>query len=115
MFLETTNPQVELMMNLLGSTVNDDRVKCEFYLDNAKDIICEIRHTDSVEPQYKNLQVKIAIELFNKQGIEGQTSHSENGVSRSFQNADVSNALLSQIIPYAKTPTSVRRSIPTPL
>ena len=55
-----------------------------------------------VEPQYLDLQLSIAIELVSKMGAEGETTHSENGVSRSFENAGVSESLLSQIVPMAK-------------
>ena len=74
-----------------------------FLLDSAKDIICDIRDTEEVEQKYLNLQVRIALELYNKMGIEGQTGHSENGISRSFSSADVSFEILDRITPVAKT------------
>lgn len=74
-----------------------------FLLDNAKDIICDLRDTEEVEQKYRNLQVRIALELYNKMGIEGQTGHSENGISRSFSSADVSFDILERITPVAKT------------
>ena len=54
-----------------------------------------------VPTQYERVQVAIALELYNKQGAEGQTSHSENGISRSYEAGDVSPSLLKQIIPMA--------------
>jgi hypothetical protein len=83
----------------------------EFYLDNAKDIICELRNSDEVETQYLNLQVKIALEMVAKRGAEGQVGHSENGISRSYESADVSPSLLSQLTPFIKTPFSVTRTV----
>ena len=77
-------------------------------LEDARNIICEIRNTLTVEEIYKSTQVKIAIELYNKQGVEGQTTHIENGITRVYEKADISPSLLDEITPRAKTPFSVR-------
>ncbi len=53
----------------------------------------------TVPTQYEQIQLQIAVELFSKMGAEGQLSHSENGVSRSWEAADVSPSLLRQIVP----------------
>ena len=53
-----------------------------------------------VPRRYGYLQCDIAAYLLNKRGAEGQTSHSENGVSRSYASADVPEAMLSEIIPH---------------
>ena len=55
----------------------------------------------SVPAQYEHIQMQIAVELFSKMGAEGQTAHSENGISRTYEAADVSPSLLSRIIPMA--------------
>ena len=34
--------------------------------------------------RYERLQIKLAIELYSQRGAEGQTSHGENGVTRSW-------------------------------
>jgi hypothetical protein len=39
--------------------------------------------------------------MFNKRGAEGETAHSENGVSRTYQSANVSEDLLKEITPKA--------------
>lgn len=48
---------------------------------------------------YEHIQLQIAVELFSKRGAEGQTSHSENGISRGYEEADVSKSLLCKIVP----------------
>lgn len=53
-----------------------------------------------VPAQYDCLQVEIAAYLLNKRGAEGQTSHSENGVSRTYENADVPSSMLKAVIPF---------------
>lgn len=54
-----------------------------------------------VPDQYAHVQVEIAVYLLNKRGAEGQTSHSENGISRSYEDGDVPPTLLRDIIPCA--------------
>ena len=53
-----------------------------------------------VPAQYAHIQVEIAAYMLNKRGAEGQTSHSENGVSRSYENGDVPPSMLKAVIPY---------------
>ena len=52
-----------------------------------------------VPRRYSYLQCDIAAYLLNKRGAEGETSHSENGVSRNYGSADVPESMLSEIIP----------------
>lgn len=47
---------------------------------------------------YEHIQLQIAVELFSKRGAEGQTAHGENGISRSYEAADVSPSLLKRIV-----------------
>ena len=47
----------------------------------------------------EQIQLRVAVELFSKMGAEGQTEHSENGVNRKWEAADVSPSLLKQIVP----------------
>lgn len=55
---------------------------------------------EEVPRRYGYLQCDIAAYLLNKRGAEGQTAHSENGVSRSYASADIPEAMLSEIVPY---------------
>ena len=52
-----------------------------------------------VPRRYSYLQCDIAAYLLNKRGAEGETSHSENGISRSYESADVPESMLSEVIP----------------
>ena len=52
-----------------------------------------------VPERYAALQCQIAAYMLNKQGAEGQKSHSENGVSRSYESGGVPESMLSQITP----------------
>ena len=53
-----------------------------------------------VPKRYEMLQCEIAAYLLNKRGAEGETSHSENGISRSYENADIPESMMSIIVPH---------------
>lgn len=54
---------------------------------------------------YSMVQVEIAAYMLNKRGAEGETSHSENGISRSYEDGDIPPTLLRQILPMVSTIT----------
>lgn len=53
-----------------------------------------------VPQRYGYLQCEIATYLLNKRGAEGETSHSENGINRTYENADVPDSMLNDVIPH---------------
>lgn len=53
-----------------------------------------------VPRRYGVLQCEIATYLLNKRGAEGEIAHSENGISRSYESADVPESMLSDVIPH---------------
>jgi hypothetical protein len=55
-----------------------------------------------LEGRYLDLQLRIAADLYAKAGAEGETSHSENGVSRAYSNAWASEELLSEVTPKGR-------------
>jgi len=64
-----------------------------------------------LEPRYYDLQVRIAVHLYNKMGAEGQITHSENGISRSWKSGDIPESLLNQVTPLVSTPFKIGGSI----
>ena len=55
------------------------------------------------EAKYESLIVKLAFASITKYGAEGESSHSENGITRKYDNAgEYPEALLSRIVPLAK-------------
>jgi hypothetical protein len=54
---------------------------------------------ENVPPRYDHIQCMIAVDLWNKRGAEGQTSHSENGITRTWASSHVSPNLLRLIVP----------------
>ncbi len=58
----------------------------------------DVAHT--LPTRYESRQVEIAAYLYNKRGAEGEISHDENGISRSYENGSIPDSMLSDIIPY---------------
>jgi hypothetical protein len=56
-----------------------------------------------VPGRYEQIQLQLAVEMFTKRGAEGQSNHSENGISRSWPEKSV---LLNRIVPNCGSVTS---------
>lgn len=97
--------QLERLKLRITDNVSD--VLLEDILESAKNVILSRRYPflpeheypEDVEYRYKDLQIRIAVEMYNKQGVEGQTSHSELGVNRTYESANISESLLKEITP----------------
>ena len=53
----------------------------------------------TLSPLHEQIQLRVAVEIFSKMGAEGQTQHTENGVSRIWEAGDISPSLLRLITP----------------
>ena len=101
---------LEMLRAICGLTVDelsDDSL--QVYLDIAGGVVLRraypflADHTGvEVPARYTTVMVQIANELISKRGAEGEVIHIEDNVHRDYENAYVSEALLKQIIPYAK-------------
>lgn len=90
-------------------TKESDTAILSAFLEIAKDTILqkafpfEVEHNSLAMPaKYDTLQVQIAVCLYNKQGAEGEKQHSENGITRTYENGDIPESMLNKIIPYCK-------------
>ena len=52
-----------------------------------------------LEPKYIDLQYRIALDMYNKLNAEGQLTHSENGVARTYESSWISDQLLCEVTP----------------
>ena len=52
---------------------------------------------------YEKLLCDIAVYLFNKRGAEGEISHNENGINRTYESADVPDSVLKRVVPKVGT------------
>lgn len=97
----------ERLEKMLPEATSDERA---VLIELSKETVLNRRYPfgypdgTEVEPRYVTVQLRVAMELYNRQGAEGQTSHTENGISRIFDTANISPNLLKSIVPMAKVP-----------
>ncbi|WP_165170687.1 phage head-tail connector protein [Adlercreutzia sp. ZJ242] len=102
----------EEMLSAVKMLVDDERFDkyVEHYLDIAKGAVVfrmwpyADAAWDDVPEKYHAQTVEIAVYLVNRRGAEGETSHSESGVSRSYESAGIPSSLLFGITPHAGVP-----------
>lgn len=98
----TSNEKRIALAELLAPDTDTDAV-LESMLASAEALILNkmypFGYSDwaTVPPRYERIQVMLAAELYTQRGAEGQTMHSENGISRSWPEK---NRLLAQIVPH---------------
>ena len=81
-----------------------DEVLSTYLLVAGKKIIARAFPYDDnvteVPDKYDTLQCEIVAYLLNKRGAEGQISHSENGITRYYENADIPASMLKVVTPH---------------
>lgn len=108
----TDTEKLTMLKALVGISDNTQDAVLTVYLTLSKGKILRRAFpydtTKTVVPvEYEILQCEIAAYLWNKRGAEGQTSHSENGISRQYENGDVPESMLKSITPLCGTVTEV--------
>ena len=95
--------KLTMLKAMVGSSDADEVLSTYLILAGRKIIAKAYPYkpeTVEVPVQYEYLQLEIAAYMLNKRGAEGQTSHSENGISRSYENADVPASMLKAVTPH---------------
>ena len=100
--------KLSLLRTMVGQTDNNENWTDEVllaYLNIAgREIIRRaypFKEDVTEDPEkYNTLQCEIANYLLNKRGAEGETAHSENGISRSYESASVPESMLKSVIPH---------------
>lgn len=90
-YLKINNNDEDNLLSLLLETAGNKLLERLYPYDSSKTV---------VPVRYQTKQIEIALFLYNKQGAEGQTSHSENGINRTYENADIPESLLQGITPF---------------
>ena len=99
---------LETLKGRLEIEGGDDDAMLEALLDTARWIFINARYPTSqyplddsggpyIEPRWESWLVSCAAELYAKTGAEGQTGHSENGISRTYEAAGVSPSHMSKL------------------
>lgn len=101
----TDTEKLAMLKVLVGITdTTDDEALAVFLTLSARKILSRAYPYDPtvvvVPVQYDTLQCEIAAYLWNKRGAEGQTAHTENGINRQYENADVPSSMLKSVVPY---------------
>lgn len=98
----TEAKKIKLLKAMVGESDSDDVLSAYLTLAGNKIIGVAYPYDSTiteVPERYHSLQCEIAAYMLNKRGAEGQTAHSENGISRQYENADIPKTLMSQIVP----------------
>lgn len=99
----TNEEKLAALKIIVGSSDTDEVLSLYLTLAGNKIITKAYPYkTDVTEvpSQYDYLQVEIAAYMLNKRGAEGQTAHTENGITRQYENADVPESMLKTIVPH---------------
>ena len=102
----TEEEKLAYLRAMVGGSDTDEVLSTYLTVAGKKIIARAYPYDDTVTEvpgRYDTLQCEIAAYLLNKRGAEGQTSHSENGISRSYENADVPSSMLKIIVPHVGT------------
>jgi len=96
-----------LVLRLTENGVSPDIDVLNDCIESAASAIMSRRYPfsawpETIENRYKDLQFRIALDLYNKIGAEGELTHGENGVSRRFESSWISEQLLSEVTPKAR-------------
>ncbi len=99
----TDTEKLAYLRAMVGSSDTDEVLSIYLTVAGKKIIARAYPYDDTVTAvpdKYDTLQCEIAAYLLNKRGAEGQTSHSENGISRNYENADVPSSMLRVVTPH---------------
>jgi hypothetical protein len=100
----TNESKIERLRALISPDTAPDEL-LSYLLEQSEGICLNRRYPfgspegATLSPLHEQIQLRVAVEIFSKMGAEGQVMHQENGVSRTFEAADVSPSLLRQIVP----------------
>ena len=98
----TQAEKLQLLKALVGESDTEEVLLAYLNIAGSK-IINRAYPFGTDEPEvptrYDFLHCEIAAYLLNKRGAEGQTGHSENGISRSYESADVPESMLRAVTP----------------
>lgn len=93
---------------VIGFDVTDEIISDE--IDDAIDFVNNRRDFQPTsnclyDKKYSGIIVELALSAISKYGAEGETAHSENGISRSYENGSgYPKTLVMRIPPLARTP-----------
>jgi hypothetical protein len=103
----TDEEKIKTLKAMVGDSDSDDVLSTYLLLAGRKIINRAYPYDTSiteVPSKYETLQCEIAAYMLNKRGAEGQTQHTENGISRQYENADIPASMLKAVTPHCGIP-----------
>lgn len=97
------NEKLLALRAMVGGSDTDEVLSTYLKLAGRKIINRAYPYDDSVTEvpvKYDTLQVEIAAYMLNKRGAEGQIQHTENGIQRAYENADIPASMLKPVTPH---------------
>lgn len=93
-----------MLQRMTGET---DQDVLTTYLKLAERIVMRRRfpfgsESQTMPEEYGDIQVEIAAFLLNKRGAEGESSHTENGITRRYDDGDIPPGILRRITPVGE-------------
>lgn len=98
-----TDYEKSAMVKAMSGEQDDDVVSAYLYLAGQKILRLAYPFDEDVTEvpaKYEHVQIDAAVYLLNKRGAEGETSHGENGISRTYEDADLPASMLRDVVPY---------------
>lgn len=102
------------MLDTVLLLVNDDESEvteqvAQVYLDSAIEAIwnrlypfADADADIELPKKYESKAISLAVYLINRAGTEGQLTHTENGISRQYEAADIPNSMMKDIVPVGR-------------
>lgn len=100
----TDTEKLKMLESMTGET---EQAVLSTYLTLAEGVVLRKAYpfgdgTEEMPAKYNRTQVEIAAYMLNKRGAEGESAHSENGVTRYYENGDIPPTLLRRILPVGE-------------
>lgn len=102
----TENDKIKTVQTLIGDCDEATTDTIAVYLKLAESAILKRLYpfgaaSNILPQQYEMDQCELAVRFFNRRGAEGETSHSENSITRTYGTVNDED-ILSRIVPFAK-------------
>lgn len=101
----TNDEKLSMLISILGVSATEEE-SLEVYLSIAEREILAWRYSyasakpATLPPEYEMTQIYAVVNGYSQSGAEGQTSHSENAISRVFKHEDMLAYIHSHVVPY---------------
>lgn len=104
-----TNAEKRDMLKVFLDIADDSEdTKLDIYLRAAADVLLDWRFGNapekpvSVPPEYEMTQIQAVVVGYSMSGVEGQTTHNENGIYRTFRYPDMLAYIQQNVPAYVK-------------